>query len=244
MNKEIYNSWMVNKYIAHRGLHNDFVPENSLEAFKEAIIKGYPFEMDVQMSSDGVLYVFHDRNMKRMTGLDKNIDEITSEEINTLKLANSSSHVPTMEEMLKMVNGLTPILIEIKDHKNIGELEEKLTKMLKAYKGEFSVQSFNPFIVKWFKKHAPEFVRGQLSCGYVKDGTLGFCKRMLLKYMVFLRSNGSQFVSYDYNDIKRKQLKRIKKRMPVLMWTTRSQEQMKECEGYYDNIIFEKFIPE
>lgn len=241
--KNLFNSWLATQYIAHRGLHSDTVPENSLLAFKLAMENNHPFEMDVQMTLDGVLVVFHDRSLLRMTGVDKFIDQVNYEEIKDLKLLKTDEHIPTMQEMLDFVDGKVPILVEIKTHETIGELEEKLTKMLRAYKGEFAVQSFNPFIVKWFKKNAKEFIRGQLSCSFAWEKDMKSTTKYLLRHLAFIGMNGSQFVSYDVNDIHRPQLKRIKKRMPVLMWTTRSKEEMEQNKDYYTNIIFEKFKP-
>lgn len=238
----IYESWMVKKKIAHRGLHDDVSAENSLSSFQKAIDGGYAIEMDLQMTLDGVVVVFHDDTLNRVTGFDADIRKVNYSDIKDLKLSNSEETIPTCEEFLKFIDGRTPLLIEIKDHSNIGVMEEKIKEMLDNYKGEFAVQSFNPFIVKWFATHCPIYVRGQLASTFSK-GTLSWIKRYLLKNLMFIRSNKSQFVSYDVKGIDQKLILRIKKRMPILMWTVRSQEQIEKHKDYFDNIIFENFIP-
>ena len=146
--RNLYGTWVTTKLIAHRGFHdnNSNAPENSLAAFKLAIENGYAMEMDVQMSSDGVLVVFHDDTLTRVCGVEGKIAQTPIEELKKLHLYNSNEQIPTMEEFLNLVDGREPILIEVKDHANIGELEQKLTDMLHNYKGEFIIESFNPFI--------------------------------------------------------------------------------------------------
>lgn len=241
---DIYTSWMVNTPIAHRGLHDSASPENSMSAFAKAMNCGYAIEMDIHMSADGEIVVFHDDNLKRITGCDRAICEMTLAELKQLKLSGTEETIPTFVEFLDLVGGKVPLLIEIKDHKNIGVLEQKTADILNNYKGEFAVQSFNPFIVKWFKINAPTFVRGQLASDFEGNKTLSRLKRYLLKNLFFIKSNGSQFVSYDVKAIKRAQIKRLRRKIPVIMWTVRKQEQLTECKEYYDNFIFEKFIPQ
>lgn len=238
----IYDSWMVKTKIAHRGLHDKVSPENSPSSFDKAVDKGYAIEMDLQMTIDGVVVVFHDDNLKRITGMDKDIRQCTWEEINNLKLADSQETIPTFADFLKQIDGRTPLLIEVKDHRNIGVMEQKILDQLEGYKGEFSLQSFNPFIVKWFAKNAPQYCRGQLSSDF-KGNNMPVWKRFLLRNLFFIRSNHSQFVSYDIKCITRRQLKRIKKRMPILAWTIRSQDQIDVFGHCFDNVIFENFIP-
>ena len=242
---DLYKTWVTNKLIAHRGFHdnNSDAPENSLAAFKLAIENNYAMEMDVQMSSDGVLVVFHDDTLNRVCGVEGKICETPIAELKKLHLYNSSQTIPTMEEFLNLVDGRQPLLIEVKDHANIGELEQKLTDMLHNYKGEFIIESFNPFIIKWFYQNAPEFVRGQLSTDFKDNKDLSWIKKYLLRHMIFNKSNHSQFIAYDIRDIKRPQIKRIKKKMPVLAWTVRSPEEIEENREYFDNIIFQDFKP-
>lgn len=238
----LYNSWMVNQLIAHRGLHNKENPENTLAAFKRAIDGNYGVEIDVQMTLDGVLVVFHDDDLQRLTGLTGDIREVNYDYIKDAYILGTNEKIPTFEEFLSFIDGKIPILVEIKDHKKVGIPEQKIADLLSKYKGDFAVQSFNPFIVKWFKDNKPEFIRGQLASPLTDDPYPKW-KKFVNRFMLLIKYNGSQFVSYDTDDIKRKQILRIKKRMPIIMWTVRDPKQLDETLGYYDNYMFENFIP-
>lgn len=247
MRNNIYDTWLVKTPIAHRGLHDDIFPENSLSAFAAAIEKGYAIETDLQLTADGEIVVFHDEKMKRMTGRDLIINDCTYAEIKDISLLGGTNEtIPTLEQLLSLVDGKVPLLIEIKTHDNIGGLEKKLVARLRRYKGEFAVQSFNPFIVRWFKKNAPEFVRGQLASFFDIEfgkGPRAWLQRRVLRNCMLNGICGAQFTSYDTKGIRRKRLLRIKKKMPVLMWTVRTPDRLEACEGYFDNIIFEDFLP-
>jgi hypothetical protein len=142
-----------------------------------------------------------------------------------------------------------PLLIEIKDHnhKELGRLEIPLRDRLREYKGEYAIQSFNPFIVRWFKNNAPEIIRGQLASYFTSEfgkGLRAKTERFLLRNCMLNGICGAQFTSYDTRFVKRKRVMKIRKKMPLLMWTVRTQKHLDRCEGMYDNIIFEDFIPE
>ncbi|HIT62490.1 MAG TPA: glycerophosphodiester phosphodiesterase, partial [Candidatus Caccovivens faecavium] len=143
--EDIFKSWLVETPIAHRGLHDKVSPENSLSAFEKAVENGYAIELDVQLLADDTVVVFHDESLSRMTGNDGYIKFLNKEDLKVLKLGNSKEHIPTFEEVLKLVNGRTPLLIEIKNQFKVGKLEQKVIALLKDYKGEYAVQSFNPF---------------------------------------------------------------------------------------------------
>lgn len=147
---------------AHRGLHGGDIPENSLAAYKNAIDNGYGIEIDVQLSSDGEIFVFHDPDAKRMCGVDKKIFEMTAEEIKSLRLNNTDEHIPTLAEVLSLVDGSVPLLIEIKYYAETMKLCASLAEMLDPYYGSFAVQSFDPRVLRYFKKNRPRFARGQL----------------------------------------------------------------------------------
>ncbi len=245
--QNIYETWLVKQPIAHRGLHNEEFPENSMGAFENAIRHGYAIETDVHLTTDKVVVIFHDDTLKRMTGVRGNIDEMSYEELKKLTLlGGNNERIPKLSDLLELTQGKVPLLIEVKTHKNIGELEALMTDMLRKYKGEFAVQSFNPFIVRWFKDNAPEFIRGQLSSYFTTEFGKGFkahMKCVILRNCMFNRYCGAQFTSYDTSFVDKKRVRKIKKKMPVLMWTVRSQAHLDKCKGLYDNIIFEGFIP-
>ena len=241
--EDIFKSWLVETPIAHRGLHDKVSPENSLSAFSKAIEKGYAIELDVQLLSDDTVVVFHDESLSRMTGNDGYLKFLNKEDLKVLKLAGSKEHIPTFEEVLKLVDGRTPLLIEIKNQFKVGKLEQKVIDMLKNYKGEFAIQSFNPFSLQYFKNHAPNFLRGQLS-GYFKGEKLAWIKKFLLKRMSFNKSTSEpNFISYDASTLPNRFVRKFKK-LPLLAWMVRSKEEYLKVIKYCDNIIFENFIPE
>ena len=144
------------KYIAHRGLHSDLVPENSLTAFRLAVEKCLSIELDVRLTKDCRIVVFHDNDLMRMCGIEGKVFDYTYEQLSAFKLKNSDEKIPLLSEVLKTVDGKVPLLIELKGGALFGELESRLDHMMKKYKGEFAVQSFNPFSVMWFRFHSPK----------------------------------------------------------------------------------------
>ena len=237
----IFDSWLVNNYIAHRGLHDEESPENSLSAFQKAIDKKYPIELDVRLLADNTVVVFHDEKISRMTSGDKYINNMTKEELKDYFLSNSKENIPTFKQVLDLVNGQVPLLIEIKNDGNPGELEKQTLKLLKEYNGEFAIQSFNPYVVEWFKDNAPEITRGILS-SYFKGEKLACYKKFALKRMLLNKKCEPQFISYDYRNVPNRYLKKYEK-LPLLVWVVSSQQAYEKVVKYCDNIIFEHFIP-
>ncbi len=236
--------WLTDTYVAHRGLFDNVdVPENSLPAFVKARENNFGIELDVQMTKDGVLVVFHDDSLKRMTGKDGLLVDHTFEQLRQLRLLDTNCTIPTFEEFLQAAGGVN-LVVEIKTHKNIGPLEQKVVDALSHYQGNYCIESFNPFIVRWFRVNAPHIVRGQLSTDYQSAKMAGWKKR-LLKKLAFSKWNGSQFIAYDAECItKVKAVKRFAKRIPILCWTIKSQQQLDKLSNHFDNIIFDSFVPE
>lgn len=239
---EIFNSWIVKDYIAHRGLHTKELPENSLGAFANAIEHCYPIEIDVQLIADGNLVVFHDYALSRMTGMDGYTKNLITSELPSYKLNKTEYSIPTLKEVLDFVDGQVPLLIEIKNEGKVGELESKLWEILKTYKGEYAVQSFNPYSLEWFKKNAPHVWRGQLST-FFKKSKLAFFKKIALKCMLLNKKvSCPDFIAYDARFLPNFYVKRYKK-LPLLAWVVNSQSEYMKVVKYCDNIIFENFEP-
>ena len=153
------------KNIAHRGLFekDQSIPENSLPAFSRAVENGYGVELDVQLSRDGRVVVFHDDDLKRVCGDARRVDEVDYEELKTLRLYASEETIPLFDEVLATIAGKTPIIVELKTGKRNKELCEKTLAALRSYMGVTCIESFDPTIVAWFKKNAPDLFRGQLA---------------------------------------------------------------------------------
>ncbi len=239
---EIFNSWLVETPIAHRGLHDKDCPENSISAFQKAITEGYPIELDVQMIADGTVIVFHDDSLSRLTDNDGYIKFLNKSDLEILRLKDSKEKIPTFEEVLKVVDGKVPLLIEIKNPSKVGQLEKKVIELLKDYKGEYAIQSFNPYVLEYFYKHAPNILRGQLA-GYFKKEKLSFFKKYALKRMLLNKKiSHPDFISYEAKKIPNRFTRKYRK-LPLLAWTVRSQSEYMRVVKYCDNVIFEDFEP-
>ena len=156
----------VRRNYAHRGLHDDSknIPENSEAAFRAAAERGYGVEIDVRMTSDDEPVVFHDDDLDRMCESPARVDETDSEQLAALRLGGTQEAIPSLDGALEAVDGRTPIIIELKHGKNDRLLCEKVLESIDGHTGSFCVQSFDPRILAWFRKNAPDIVRGQLIC--------------------------------------------------------------------------------
>ncbi len=192
MNKNL--DFLLQKPIAHRGLHSDKCPENSLSAFLRAIAHNYPIELDVQLTSDGKLVVFHDWVLERMTGNKKSVSEITFAELEKLRLQNIDEKIPLFMEVLQLVSGRVPIVIEIK-HRGLNmKICEKVKDILYNYSGDVAISSFNPFVVRWFKKNMPEIVRGQNFTDFADNNkVVAFVKKISVYVLWLISNNNSDF---------------------------------------------------
>ena len=150
---------------AHRGLHSRdrSVPENSMKAFELAASAGYGIELDVQLSKDGQVVVFHDDTLDRVCGVHSRVEEKTLEELQSLRLCETQETVPLFTDVLRLIDGRSPLIVELKTGKRNNELCEKTAAILREYKGDVCIESFDPLIVFWFRRHAGEFIRGQLA---------------------------------------------------------------------------------
>ena len=150
---------------AHRGLYeaDQSVPENSLPAFRRAVEAGYGAELDVQMTKDGEVVVFHDDDLKRGCGIDGRICDMTLEEVRALRLFGTDEQIPLFADVLEIFDGKQPLIVELKYAPNWKPLSEKTRQMLAAYNGPACIESFHPSIVRYFRQEDPERVRGQLA---------------------------------------------------------------------------------
>lgn len=236
--------WLAEEQIAHRGYHHgDQYPENSMGAFREAIKNGFGIELDVHATSDGKIVVFHDDNLKRMTGVDRDVKDCTYDDIKKLTLLQSNEHIPLFSDVLKEVNGQVGIMVELKSKGKPGLLEGNTYKLLKEYKGNFIIQSFNPISLSWFKNNAPDMIRGQLSGAY-KGEKLAWFKRLLLKNCFLNHLSEPHFINYDIAFIDRLPIRILRKKGRVLFgWTARTKEEYDHARRKCINVVFEGFDP-
>lgn len=236
-------AWLKRLPIAHRGLHNSQAPENSLAAFQRAVEAGYGIELDVQLSADGHVVVFHDYNLKRMTGLGREVKDLDWPQLKELQLAGTDEGIPLFRDVLALVRGKVPLLIEIKNEGKVGRLEQAVIEELRGYSGDFAIQSFNPFVLRYFRKHAPGIVRGQLS-GPFKGENLALIKVLVLKYLLLNFMSRPAFVSYAAGALPEWFARRLRRKdLYLLAWVVRDINAFVKEKSIYDNVIFEDFSP-
>ncbi len=239
---EIKSSWVINKPIAHRGLHNFDFPENSLPAFENAVKHGFAIELDVRIISDQNIIVFHDEKLSRMTNRDGYVPSLKLEDLDGIKLRKTEYSIPTFEKVLETVDGKVPILIEIKKAGQSFALEEKLLDMLKGYNGDYAVESFDPNCLQFFYKTAPQILRGQLSSYFHhSDIDASHHDKRLLKKLKFNDVSHPDFVAYKVTNLPNKYVKNAG--LPVVAWTVKSELQAQKAQSFCDNYIFEGFLP-
>lgn len=229
--------------IAHRGLFEPRVPENSLTAFQKAVDHGYLIELDVQLSKDGVLMVFHDENLERMTGEEGKLGERTQAQLQQLPLKGTEETMPTFEAVLDLVGGKVGILIEIKDSPDILLACQKVTEALANYEGKVAVQSFNPYGVAWFKKNAPNLPRGILAGTFRHDAEqLAGYEKFALKNLLLNFKAKPHFIAYQVEGLPNWRLSTLRTQgIIVLAWTIKDQAQWEKAKAYSDNVIFDTF---
>lgn len=147
---------------AHRGLWGGEIPENSLAAFALAAEKGFAIELDVQLSADGEVMVFHDYTLDRMCGVEGKLSERTAAELADLRLHATEERIPTLKQVLSVVAGRVPLLVELKGESTQNSVCAPVAQILDTYAGAYCVESFNPILLGWWKKNRPQVVRGLL----------------------------------------------------------------------------------
>lgn len=230
---------------AHRGLWNAERPENSMAAFRSAVDHGFGMEMDVHLTRDDQLVIFHDDNLKRMCGVDRPISQCTLAELRPLRLKDTEEGIPTFDEFLTMVDGRVPLIIEVKSDARIEDLCRLVCERLKSYPGPYCVESFHPGAVRWFRKNAPQIIRGQLACGLY--GTDPAKRTWLDRCMASLIQNAMSrpdFIAYEHSTDRNLPMVLMRHIRPWLVcWTVRSQHDMDVLRRRYDLQIFEGFMP-
>lgn len=234
---------------AHRGLHDleQGVPENSLTGFRLAEEAGYGMEFDLQLTKDKQIVVHHDPTLKRSCGADVVIAKTNWQDLQQYRLFGTEERVPLFREVLGMLKGNTPLIIELKGYNDPDELCQLVMKELAGYKGLYCVESFDPRIVRWFWKNRPEIVRGQLMCHFRKgdDGLSAweaFCGRNLLTNW-YVRPN---FEAYDIltRDIPAMSVVKGLFGMQEVSWTIRSKEEYDKARALDSLVIFEHIRPQ
>lgn len=239
----------LSKPLTHRALHDNKCAENSVHAIEAAIAHGYGIELDIQQSRDGVPMVFHDYSLERLTGETGPIAQRTSRELSDIKLLGGGGFIPTFEQVLELVAGRVPLLVEIKDQDgalgpNIGPLEKAICNALHGYNGDIALMSFNPNAVAACAEYAPDVPRGLTTCAYpAKDWpTVPAKVREFQATIPDFERIGACFISHQHQDLKSPHVAHLKARgVPILCWTIRSPSVEMEARKIADNITFEGY---
>lgn len=236
--------------LAHRGLHDRAagIVENSRAAVAAAVAAGYGVEIDVQHSADGEAMVFHDEALPRLTGASGLVADHTAETLGRMRLLGADEGVPTLPEILALVAGRAPLLIEVKDQTGVlgpevGALERRVAALVSAYPGPAAVMSFNPHSVAALAAAAPAVARGLTSCAFEgADWALPDYRRAELANLGDAERTGAAFISHDKDDLFNPAVARLKAEgLPVLTWTIRSPAEEVEARRVADNITFERY---
>ena len=234
---------------AHRGLHGNGVPENSMAGFRLALENGYGIEFDVHLMADGELAVIHDASLKRTAGEDVKIEDLTKDDLDRYFLEGTDEKIPLFRDVLALYAGKAPLIIELKSERNnYAELAAAVCKVLEDYDGVYCIESFDPRVIHWLKKHRPAEIRGQLAENFLKEppkNKVPWILRFLMTTQLVNFLTLPDFVAYKSAD--RKCLGNFVSRKiwgaAGVTWTVKSQEELDAVkkEGWMP--IFEGFRP-
>lgn len=230
-------------YFAHRGLHDSYhkFPENSMAAFSRAIQRGFGIELDVRRTLDGALVVFHDSSLSRVCGRSGKIEELTLKEIRTCTLYDSDQKIPLFSEVLELVHGQVPILVEIKMEGIDPKLCQQAAEALDTYTGEFCIESFHPYALFWFRRNRPLIPRGQLVTNFFREcPSMPRWQKWLMRPLITNVWTNPHFFALDQRYRHTLFFRFLAKRKPTFGWTFRSKEEMREAKGAFDFYIFEQ----
>ena len=241
---ESFKKWLY----SHRGLHDieKGIPENTIPAFKKAVEKGYGIELDVHLTLDERAVVFHDDTLINASDTDIQIKDLKYDQLKEYKLFNTDNNIPLFTDVLDTVSGKVPLIVELKTCKDYIRLCEKVSEILSAYEGMYCIESFDPRIVKWFRKNKPGIVRGQLSANMFKGSVkISFLTKCIMTFMLLNFLSKPNFIAYAHKDKRNLSFILCRKlfRANTVAWTLESKEDLVNAKDMFDMFIFEKFIP-
>ncbi len=233
---------------AHRGLYDNEhgIPENSMAAFRRAVDKGYGIELDVHLTADNQLVVFHDDTLTRMCGVNKKISSFLYSDLMQLRLLGTEEGIPLFKDVLELIDGKVPLIIELKvDGSNQNLLCPLVWQLLSRYKGDYCIESFHPFVLQWFKRHEPQVVRGQLSCNFFKENPHCDIVLFLMSNLMTNFFTHPDFIAYKYLDLDNPAVIYNRKLFHIMtvVWTIPGKPTYDRFKNKVDAMIFEGFEP-
>lgn len=233
-------------YYAHRGFHDNKTdaPENSAKAMQLAVENGYGIELDVQLTKDEKVVVFHDADLKRVCGVNAKVNSMTYEELQKLQLFHTDEKIPLFADVLRIIDGKVPFIMEIKMVDAKTRVCELANKELENYTGTYCMESFHPFAVRWYRKNRPDVARGQLAANFKKEGQKEGLQEWLVHMLLINVLGRPDFVAYSHKSASNvsRNLTRMCKATAVA-WTIRSQTELDRVRKKFDLFIFEGFQP-
>lgn len=233
-------------YIAHRGLFGDKAPENSLEAFALAADFGFGIELDVQITADDKLVVFHDKTLERMCGDSRQMNKCTYAEISKMRLNGTDSVIPLLSDVLKLINGRVPLIVEVKPRGEFRRMIRPLDDLMQSYNGIYCVQSFHVSVLNWYRKHRSGILRGQLSTRYIKDGIKSpLAAAFIMTNLMANFITKPDFISYNFRYKNQPSYWLCRKLYAPKNagWTIKSQSELGELPDFFTVKIFDGFVP-
>jgi len=236
--------WLVEIPIAHRGLHGPGAPELSCAALQRAVDAGIAVEIDVRLAADRVAFVIHDADTERVTGVRKVVAETDTADLRSLPVLDSSGPLLILDEALAVLGGRVPLLVELKHGVAADVIGPPVLACLRGYPGPWAVQSFDPRIVRWFGRHAPQVVRGQIAGDLTGEG-LGPVRRRLLESMALNVVTRPDFLTYDVDALPSLAVSFWRRvlRCPLVVWTVRTERQRALAASSHAGLIFEDMPP-
>jgi len=234
---------------AHRGLHDNETdaPENSMKAFAKAVDAGFGIELDIQLSKDKIPVVFHDFTLDRICGVKGKVCDYTYAELEKFRLCKSEEKIPKFEEVLHLVDGKVPLIVELKMDGNKTEVCPVADALLRNYKGVYCIESFNPLGVLWYRRNNKKVMRGQLSHAFTKDENKKYHTPLYyaLENLWFNFLAKPDFVAYDHNAYRNRSrcICRYVYGGLAVAWTIKSQQELNARLDDFDLFIFDSFMP-
>ena len=218
---------------AHRGLFdNKRIVENTINAFKKALIENINIELDIRVTKDRKLVVFHDKNIKRLTGINSKISDLTYKELKNIKLLDTNDTVPLLVDVLSLVKGRVSLLIEIKQSLSNRVLKD-LDRLLLDYNGKVLLQSFNPFMLRKLSLSS----LNRYDSGILLTNDYNGFKRSLydvFTYKYLIKQKYISFISSPKELVLK--VKNISNK-ELFIWTIKTKEEFIEYKKYSNNLI-------
>lgn len=235
-------AFLTSQPFCHRGLHGDGVVENSLAAFDRAIAAGHGIELDVQLTLDGDVVVFHDATLDRLTSLSGPVRKMPRSKLEQTTLNGSTETIHTLHSVLLHIAGRVPVLIEAKTS-GLAFMPVcfAIRRALEGYRGPLAVMSFNPDLVRWFRRHAPRVLRGLVvTDAHTGDGLLGNARRRI-EQLISMSRAAPQFLAYDIRSLPSPLSRTVRAQgLPLLTWTVRTPAERDRAAAHADQIIYEQ----